>query len=59
MNQEIKPLHVLTKGLLLFIIFNLFIAAWQPRVGRFSLYNAIFPDGNGFRSEKIPRRRTT
>jgi len=43
MNQEIKPLNVLIKGLLLFLIFNLVIAAWQPGVGQFSLYNSIFP----------------
>lgn len=43
MNQEIKPLNILIKGLLLFIIFNLVFAAWQPRLGQFSLYNAVFP----------------
>ncbi len=43
MNQEIKPLNVLIKGLLLFIIINLVFAAWQPRLGQFSLYNAVFP----------------
>jgi len=42
MNQEIKPLNILLKGLLLFIIFNLLIAAWQPHAGQFSLYNSIF-----------------
>ena len=43
MNQEIKPLNVLIKGLLLFLLFNLVAAAWQPRVGQFSLYNALYP----------------
>lgn len=43
MNQEIKPLNVLIKGLLLFLLFNLFIAAWQPKVGGFSLYNVLYP----------------
>jgi len=43
MNQPIKPLNVLIKGLLLFLLFNLVIAAWQPGVGQFSLYNNIFP----------------
>lgn len=43
MNQEIKPLIILIKGLLLFIIFNLLFAAWQPKLGQFSLYNAVFP----------------
>jgi hypothetical protein len=42
MNHEIKPLNVLIKGLLLFALFNLVIAAWQPSVGQFSLYNNIF-----------------
>ncbi len=42
MNQEIKPLNVLIKGLTLFLLFNLVIAAWQPRVGRFSLYNVLY-----------------
>lgn len=43
MNQEIKPLNVLLKGLLLFLVFNLVIAAWQPQVGQFSLYNILYP----------------
>lgn len=43
MNQEIKPLNVLIKGLLLFILFNIVIAAWQPGIGQFSLYNALYP----------------
>lgn len=43
MNQPIKPLNVLVKGLLLFILFNLVIAAWQPQVGQFSLYNVLYP----------------
>lgn len=43
MNQPIKPLNVLIKGLLLFLLFNLGIAAWQPQVGQFSLYNVLFP----------------
>ncbi len=42
MNQPIKPLNVLIKGLLLFLLFNLVIAAWQPSVGQFSLYNALY-----------------
>ena len=41
--NEIKPINVLLKGILLFILFNLVIAAWQPQVGQFSLYNNIFP----------------
>ncbi len=41
--NDIKPINVLLKGILLFIIFNLVIAAWQPGVGQFSLYNNIFP----------------
>ncbi|MDP1547662.1 MAG: hypothetical protein Q8L87_16765 [Anaerolineales bacterium] len=43
MNQPIKPLNFLIKGLLLFLLFNLVIAAWQPGVGQFSLYNALYP----------------
>lgn len=43
MKQETKPLNILIKGLLLFIIFNLIFAAWQPRLGYASLYNAVFP----------------
>lgn len=41
--NEIKPLNVLIKGLLLFALFNLVIAAWQPSVGQFSLYNVLYP----------------
>jgi len=43
MNQAIKPLNILIKGLILFLLFNLIIAAWQPRVEEFSLYNVIYP----------------
>ena len=43
MNQPIKPLNVLIKGLLLFALFNLVAAVWQPSIGQFSLYNSIFP----------------
>ena len=43
MNQPIKPLNVLLKGLLLFLLFNLVIAAWQPQVGYASLYNVLYP----------------
>ena len=43
MNQSIKPLNILIKGLLLFVLFNLVIAAWQPGIGQFSLYNALYP----------------
>ncbi|MBI3167612.1 MAG: hypothetical protein HYZ22_03985, partial [Chloroflexi bacterium] len=43
MNHEIKPLTVLIKGLFLFLLFNLVIAAWQPEVGQFSLYNVLYP----------------
>ncbi len=43
MNQEIKPLNVLFKGLLLFLLFTLVIAAWQPGIGQLSLYNSLYP----------------
>jgi hypothetical protein len=43
MKKEIKPLNVLIKGLLLFLLLNLVIAVWHPRAGRVSLYNVIFP----------------
>ena len=43
MNQPIKPLNVIIKGLLLFLLFNLIIAAWQPKIGQFSFYNALYP----------------
>lgn len=43
MNQKIQPVNILIKGTLLFFLFNLAIAAWQPRVGRLSLYNVLFP----------------
>jgi len=39
--NDIKPLNILIKGLLLFLIFNLVFSAWQPRLGSFSLYNVI------------------
>jgi len=38
-----KTLNIIIKGLLLFIIFNLLFALLQPRIGRFSAYNVIFP----------------
>ncbi|MDP1713601.1 MAG: hypothetical protein Q8L41_02555 [Anaerolineales bacterium] len=43
MNQIIKPLNVLIKGLSLFIILNFLFAAWQPRLERISAYNVVFP----------------
>jgi hypothetical protein len=43
MDQKIKPLNILIKGLLLFALFNLVIAAWQPRVGAMSFYNTLIP----------------
>jgi hypothetical protein len=43
MNHDIKPINVLFKGLLLFALFNLVVAAWQPQVGRASLYNSLYP----------------
>jgi hypothetical protein len=38
-----KTLNILIKGLFLFIIINLLVAVWQPRLGRLSAYNAILP----------------
>ena len=38
-----KTLNIILKGLLLFIIFNLLFALLQPRIGRLSSYNIIFP----------------
>lgn len=43
MDQTIKPLNILFKGLFLFALFNLLIAAWQPQVGKASLYNSLYP----------------
>ncbi|MCZ2127764.1 MAG: hypothetical protein LC099_08350 [Anaerolineales bacterium] len=41
--NTVKPINVLLKGVLLFIILNLLVAARQPNVGRLSLYNALYP----------------
>ncbi len=38
-----KTLNIIVKGLLLFIFFNLLFALLQPRIGRLSAYNVIFP----------------
>jgi hypothetical protein len=38
-----KTLNIIVKGFLLFIIFNLLFAAFQPVIGSLSAYNIIFP----------------
>src|SRR3989304_1910003 len=43
MKNEFNPLNVLIKGLSLFIISTFFFAVWQPRLGKISAYNLIFP----------------
>ncbi|MBC7877090.1 MAG: hypothetical protein H7Y59_07975 [Anaerolineales bacterium] len=43
MKNEIKPINILVKGLSLFILINILFAVWQPKIGQFSAYNAIFP----------------
>ncbi len=43
MKNEFNPLNVLIKGLALFIIINFIFAVWQPRLGKISAYNLIFP----------------
>ncbi|MBL8097683.1 MAG: hypothetical protein JNK81_00775 [Anaerolineales bacterium] len=40
--KDINYSKVFIKGIFLFIIFNLLIAAWQPNIGKLSLYNSIF-----------------
>jgi hypothetical protein len=42
MKSEINFTRIFIKGILLFIIFNLLIAIWQPNVGKISLYNSLF-----------------
>jgi hypothetical protein len=41
--NEIRPLRLLVKVACLFIVANLVFAAWNPPVGRISVYNVIFP----------------
>ena len=38
-----KIINIIVKGLSLFIIINIIFAVWQPKMGQFSAYNAIFP----------------
>jgi len=38
-----KPLNIIFKGFLLFVIFNLLFALVQPEIGRISAYNILFP----------------
>jgi hypothetical protein len=44
MHTPVSPLRVLAKGLLLFVLFNLVFAAWEPaHLGGLTLYGSVFP----------------
>ena len=43
MNERVRPVYVLFKGIGLFALFNVLYALIQPPVARFSAYNLIFP----------------
>ena len=49
MSTPVSPIRVLVKGLLLFLAFNLVVAAWNPSgLGNVSLYNHLFPGRERF-----------
>jgi hypothetical protein len=49
MPAPVRPLHVLLKGLMIFLAFNLVFAAWNPSgLGNLSLYNHPFPGRERF-----------
>lgn len=43
MSQMPRPWAILLKAILLFLLFDLAFAAFHPALGRFSLYNHLFP----------------
>ncbi len=45
---EIRPLRLLLKAVVLFILANLLFAAWNPPVGRISVYNTLLPGRTRF-----------
>ena len=45
---EIRPLRLLLKAAVLFILANLLFAAWNPPVGRISIYNTLLPGRTRF-----------
>ena len=48
-SDPVHPLRVFLKGLLLFALFNLYFAAWNPSgLGKISAYNYLFPGRERF-----------
>lgn len=45
---EIRPLRLLLKTAVIFILANLLFAAWNPPVGRISIYNTLLPGRTRF-----------
>ncbi|HUE98286.1 MAG TPA: SGNH/GDSL hydrolase family protein [Anaerolineales bacterium] len=43
MNERVRPVYVLFKGIGLFVLINVLYAMIQPPVARFSAYNLLFP----------------
>src|SRR5918995_1733064 len=54
MKQEVHPLRVLLKAILMFIALNVVYAVVDPPVGRLSLYNHIVPGRLRFPYEQEP-----
>ena len=54
MKQEVQPLRVLLKAILLFIALNVIYAVVDPPVGKFSLYNHMVPGRLRFPYEQEP-----
>jgi hypothetical protein len=53
-HTAIKPIWVLVKALLLFVVFNLLFALWNPPVGKLSAYNKFYPGLERFPYGQIP-----
>jgi hypothetical protein len=56
--KQIRPLHLLAKTLIIFVLANLIFALWNPPVGRLSLYNLVFPGRTRFPFATGPRTVT-
>ena len=54
MKNEIHPLRVLLKAILLFVLINVIFASVDPPVGKITLYNHIVPGRLRFPYEKEP-----
>lgn len=54
MKNEVQPLRVLLKAIILFVVFNLIFAVVNPQVGKLTFYNYMIPGRLRFPYEQEP-----